>query len=251
MYAKLKWKMQCFLMREKKRIPIEWIRKEGGSWLSEWLPDPFVEPKDCPRCREIERIATRSNRLGPQPLWGGYPEQDRGPTRYADDVRTTRRMGNLYAALVYARQPEVIVEFGTAFGVSGMYWLAGLEVAGHGELLTFEPNEVWAGVARQNLTTIGDQFTLTVGTFEDNIGQRLGDDRGIDLAFIDAIHTTEFVIPQLELVIDRASPKALIVLDDIGHSPDMEDCWRQVSADTRFAATLTLGKRVGVLELAN
>jgi len=254
MYAKLKWKVQRLLRREKKQIPVGWVRKGNGAWLPGWLIGPVIKPKDCPRRREIERIASRTNRLGPQPLWKGYPSQKSGgATRYysSGDVRTKPRMGNLYAHLVSLREPEVIVEFGTAFGVSGMYWLAGLESVGQGELLTFEPNEVWAAIARENLARISGRFTLTVGTFEDNIDQCLGDSRRIDLAFIDGIHTSEFVIPQLELVIERASPKALIVLDDIGHSPDMADCWRTVSHDPRFAASAALGERVGILELAS
>lgn len=116
-------------------------------------------------------------------------------------------MGNLFANLVKKRKPSVIVEFGTAFGVSGMYWIAGLEANNYGELLTFEPNKVWAEIARKNLSAIGSRFQLVIGTFEENIDLYLGHDRRIDIAFIDAIHTSEFVIPQFKLVIDRLAVK--------------------------------------------
>jgi predicted O-methyltransferase YrrM len=39
-------------------------------------------------------------------------------------------MGRFFAWLATARGAEIVVEVGTAFGISGMYWAAGLEQAG-------------------------------------------------------------------------------------------------------------------------
>jgi predicted O-methyltransferase YrrM len=159
-------------------------------------------------------------------------------------------MGNLFANLVKKRKPSVIVEFGTAFGVSGMYWIAGLEANNYGELLTFEPNKVWAEIARKNLSAIGSRFQLVIGTFEENIDLYLGHDRRIDIAFIDAIHTSEFVIPQFKLVIDRLAPNGIILLDDINFSSDMASCWDRIALDSRVKASAALSNRVGIVELA-
>jgi predicted O-methyltransferase YrrM len=232
------------------RIRVQWYRKGADAWLPRELTDEFITPRVGPRAAEIERLAADANELGPQPLWDGYPPQDRGPTRIANEVRTSRAMGNFYTSLVERRRPEAVVEFGTAFGVSGMFWLAGLEANGSGELLSFEPNDVWARVAERNLARIGTRFRLTAGTFEDHIDRVLGVGRRIDLAFIDAIHTPEFVVPQLDLVVARAAPGALIVLDDVNFSPEMERCWDRIARKPRFAATARLGGRVGIVELA-
>jgi len=124
-----------------------------------------------------------------------------------------------------------------------------MSVNQEGELLTFDPNKVWADVARENIARIGNRFKLTIGTFEDNVDKSLSPDRGIDMAFIDAIHTSEFVNPQLDIVIKKSSSKALIMLDDINFSEDMKRCWQNVSADSRFSASAALGNRVGILEL--
>jgi hypothetical protein len=69
------------------------------------------------------------------------------------------------------------------------------------------------------------------------------------MAFIDAIHTKEFVVSQLEIVIARSSSKAIIILDDINFSDSMNECWKAVSTDRRFSASAALGERVGILEL--
>ena len=130
-----------------------------------------------------------------------------------------------------------------------MYFLAGIQANNEGKLLTFEPNSVWAKLAQKNLSQISNRFDLTVGTFEKKIDSVLQQGETIDMAFIDAIHTKEFVIPQLDIVVARSSKKAIIILDDINFSDNMKECWNYVSADRRFSSSVTLGDRVGILEL--
>ncbi len=241
------------LIGEKREIAIRWVKHNEDSWLRQHLKEDTVKPEETLYSRRIEQIATETNKLGPQPLWEGYcagnHTGDHGQTRMADDVRTQSSMGDFYTFLVKKRRPQVVVEFGTAFGISGMYFLAGLEANQEGELFTFDPNKVWADVARGNLARIGNRFKLTTGTFENNVEKALSPDQGIDMAFIDAIHTSEFVIPQLDIVVKKSSPKALIILDDIDFSEDMKRCWQEVSVDSRFTASAALGDRVGILEL--
>ena len=233
-------------------IPINWVRREENSWLAQEFNNQSVTPKRTTYSSKIEELASQTNKSGPQPLWEGYGDNNLfGPTRMPDAVRTEANTGDLYTALVASRKPDFVVEFGTAFGVSGMYFLSGLEQNNKGRLLTFEPNEVWAKMAKRNLSQISDRFNLTIGTFEENVGNCLPSDCCIDMAFIDAIHTKEFVIPQLEIVIANSRSKAIIILDDINFSDSMRDCWHDVSADERFSSTAALGHRVGILELKN
>ena len=67
------------------------------------------------------------------------------------------------------------------------------------------------------------------------------------IAFIDAIHTSEFVGPQFELVAARLSPGGLVLLDDIDFSPDMRSCWEKIRADRRLSASVEVD-RVGIVE---
>jgi predicted O-methyltransferase YrrM len=231
-------------------VPIRWVKKDDRSWLAAHFPGEIVRPARTTRSLEIEKRTRLTNALGPQPLWQGYASDNiGGSTRTPSKVRTIAAMGDLFTSLVLRLKPDVVVEFGTAFGVSGMYFLTGLEANGGGKLLTFEPNEVWARAAESNLEAIGERFRLTIGTFEENIDRRLEPGEQIDLAFIDAIHTKAFVVPQLELVVARSRPGAIIILDDIDFSADMRECWAEVSSDARFTAAIELGNRVGVLEL--
>lgn len=231
------------------KVSVKWIKKNDNSWLSQQLKDNFIKPDTTSYSPLIEELAQKTNQLGPQPLWSGYAGNNiAGPTRMPDGVRTTKTMGNLYTYLVTKLQPNVIVEFGTAFGVSGMYFLAGIESNKKGQLLTFEPNEGWRRLAIRNLSQVSDRFNSIAGTFEDNIDNVLPQGQRIDLAFIDAIHTKEFVIPQLEIVIKRSSDFAIIILDDINFSNSMRECWKEVSKDRRFISSVVLDERVGILE---
>lgn len=131
-----------------------------------------------------------------------------------------------------------------------MYFLAGLSENDAGRLLGFEPNAEWAEIARRNLRAVSDRFELTVGTFEDTIDDVLPASERIDLAFIDAIHTPEFVVPQLEMVLERSRSGTVVLLDDVNFSPEMQACWQSIASDRRFAASGTLGGRVGIVEVA-
>jgi predicted O-methyltransferase YrrM len=240
--------------KEKSDLRISWIQKKENSWLVGFLNNEKVNPSKNRFTKTIETLADKTHALGPQPLWDGYikgdPNNKRDTSRTPNQVRTTSIMGNLYAEIVTQRKPNLIVEFGTAFGVSGMYFLSGLELNKKGNLLTYDPNEVWADLANKNLSSISDRYILTIGTFEENIDKHLTDNKKIDIAFIDAIHTSQFVFSQLEIVIQRCNPNAIIILDDINFSEDMKSCWEKIAHDERFVSSVSIGDRVGIVELS-
>lgn len=240
-----------FLAKAYNQMPVKitWHRKDKNSFLGNIFSRNYYFTKSSAFSKKIETLAAETNNLGAQPLWQGYKSFNKGGTgRKPDEVRTNPKMGDIFTQLAVNKKPNTIVEFGTAFGVSGMYFLAGLEQNGTGELLTFEPNTIWADIARNNLQQISNRFILTNGTFEENIDQLLTNRPLIDIAFIDAIHTKEFVQKQLEIVLSKASKNAIILLDDIDFSEDMSECWEESAADPRFVSSLKLGNRVGILE---
>jgi predicted O-methyltransferase YrrM len=218
-------------------VPVRWMKKRGDTRLEAALGH-VEHPGRVPEA--IRQRANLTARVGRQPLWDGYGQGH--ATRTPDQVKTDPTMGMLYADLITKLEPKVVVEFGTAFGMSGMYWLINLT----GHLYTFEVNPIWADIARSNLSAISDRFTLTVGTFEDNL--RVLPDL-IDVAFIDAIHTSECVNPQFDLVASRCRPGSVVVFDDINFSDDMRDCWNALAFDPRVQASAMLGRRVGIVEL--
>lgn len=226
---------------------IAWVKSSPGSWLAHHFPGPRFTPPQDPDGERIEQLAGATNALGPQPLWEKYPDIQK--IRTSDQIRTSREMGCLYAWLVKRRRPSELVEIGTGFGVSGMYWLSGLESNQEGELLTFEPNEAWARIAEANLAAIGTRFRLVRGTFEEQIDAHLGPQTPIDIIFIDGIHIGDVVVRQIETARRKLMPDALAVFDDIDFSPDMTDCWNCLAQESWVKASIEVNSHVGIIEL--
>jgi predicted O-methyltransferase YrrM len=151
--------------------------------------------------------------------------------------------------LAQKRSPAVIVEFGAAFGVSGMYWLAGLEAARTGHLYSFEINPGWAAIAKENMDSISDRFTLTVGSFEEHI-DRVLEGQSIDIAFVDGIHTMDFIVSQFKILLMKASKGAILLFDDIDFSTGrMDEGWNEIWQSTKVAAACEVNGRTGIVEL--
>ena len=236
------------LIARSQPVSVEWHRRPQTADLLSFLAGNTISPPKTPQTGLIEQRAALANARGELPLWEGYGNHNtRGPTRTADMVRTAPAMGQLFTALVIAVRPSIVVEFGTAAGVSGMYFLAGLALNNHGRLLSFEPNPTWCDIARDNLQQVSDRFVLTNATFEESVNNVLKEGQSIDLAFVDAIHEPSFVERQLDIVQSHARSGAVILLDDIDFSPAMAEFWQQTREEQRFSAAATLGNHVGLL----
>lgn len=234
------------------RLRIDLVWEKSPSVLVGMIGGAVLHPPPTQSEQLIGNRIRKTDVVGSLPLWPEYQQtadyrSELGSTRAPSQVSIGPDTGRFFADLVRATRPDLCVEFGTAFGVSGMYWLAGLEDIGHGRLLTFEPNEVWAEIAKNNLAAVSKRFELVVGTFEENIASHIRQDERIGIAFIDAIHTCEFVSAQFEIVIKYLAPGGIVVIDDIGFSRDMQECWKRIARDPRVLASATLG-RLGVLE---
>ena len=222
---------------------LRWL-KEGDGRLRAALPTTI--PRS-PRKIKIEDLAWRTDRGGARTLHEAYGQS--GATRRPDEVRSSSTAGNLYAWLVSYRKPEVVVEFGSAFGVSGMYWLAGIEKLGRGHLYSFEMNLEWAEVARRNISAIGRRFTLTPGAFEELVGGVLNG-RTIDIAFVDGIHTADFILRQFEIIREMASPRSLILFDDIDFSSGrMAEGWTEIWRNKAVQTAFEFNGHTGIVEL--
>lgn len=231
--------------------------RNGPGWLVRHLPEPYFSPPKPVDADRIEARASETERMGAKPLWAGYaavpnyPRAAPDSKRRSDQVRSPALAGRLFAWLAAERAPATIVEFGTAFGVSGMYWLAGLKLNSRGRLLTFEPNVEWASIAEANLASISRAFDLVTGTFEERIDSTLLPGQRIDIAFVDAIHTSAFVFRQFEILLPRMTAGGLVLFDDIDFSADMQSCWHTIARDPGVVASATFGRRLGIVELGS
>ena len=169
------------------------------------------------------------------------------PTRW----RSSADAGDLYSWLVQQRAPKTVVEFGSAFGVSGMYFAAGLEGAGAGHLYTFDINSGWADIAERNIRLISNRFTMTRGAFEDHVEMVVR--APVDLALVDGIHTYEFVIRRYRILKPRMARGGIILLDDIDFPKPgarMREVWEEIAAERAVIAAAEIQNRLGLIEFA-
>jgi predicted O-methyltransferase YrrM len=217
---------------------LKWVSR--GGWIT-GLPRRFPP---APHRERIEALAAANNeRLGPQHLATEYELPD---VKYTvRDVSSPPMQGDLYVWLVAQRRPKTVVEFGSGFGVSGMYFASALEDNRFGHLYSFEINDQWATVAERTIAEMSSRFTLTRGAFEDHVDAIPGP---IDLALVDGIHTYDFVMKQWHILQPRMSAGGLVLFDDISYGQGMREAWLEIAGSSPVAGAVEFQNRLGLIE---
>jgi len=126
-------------------------------------------------------------------------------------------VGQLLYVLARARRPNMIVEIGTSYGVSAIYFAAALKDNAGGRLITTELSQVKVEAAQTNLASLALEQWVEI---------RRGDafetlkelDRPIDLLFLDG--WKDFYLPLLKHLEPMLGRGALVIGDDTKLFPD-------------------------------
>lgn len=212
-------------------------------------------PPPCDK-ETIKESYVESLKLGNMPLSEIYLNQKisnrkykKNETRNISQVSVPSNLGNFLFWLVINSKPDNIIEIGTAFGYSGCHLLAGIKHNNKGNLFTYEINSQWAGVAKKNLEKIDQRFNLVVGQFEKEYYHTFDSAKKIDLVFIDAIHTPEFVDKEIRIIKKNMSNNGLILLDDIHFSEEMYAYWKKIAFSNWVCSSIEINNRQGLLEV--
>jgi len=197
-----------------------------------------------------EAVGTGSKGTGAIGSGGAGKAADRSGER---SVRSFVRRSSVpprYGALLYrmARwfRPEMVLELGTGLGVSTLYLASGApgvplhSVEGHTERAAFAA----ALLCRCGL----EQVSIHWGEMDEKLEEILPQMPGRFLAFIDGNHRYEPTVGYVRKILSRAGDEAVIVMDDIYWSPEMEKAWKEVTGwpEARFSVDLF---RFGILFL--
>jgi len=253
MYKRIKQRIKN-IIRYDDKIRIQWKKTSSQGELFKHYPFKNYKPYHKRIYETIEENVRLTGEKGNLPLWDGYDHLNdyrphEGKQRNVYQVRSSATICKFYTELVSKIKPETIIEIGGAFGVSGMYWLAGIKMNNAGFLYSFEPNKIWSSIANQNLASIDHRFNLVNATFEEQCQNILNNVKCFQVAFIDAIHTSKFVFNQYELLKNYARSGTVILLDDINFSRDMQVCWESISKKDEVLSSFQINNRVGVIEL--
>jgi predicted O-methyltransferase YrrM len=158
----------------------------------------------------------------------------------------SRETGSLLYMLARASRAQVIIEFGTSFGISTLHLAAALRDNGGGRLIAteFEPSKVER--AREHLTAGGliDLVEIRQGDALQTLATDLPD--SIDLVLLDG---AKALYPDILMLLEsRLRPGALIVADNADDSPDYLARIRTAGSgymSVPFAEDVELSMRLG------
>ncbi|MEJ2593621.1 MAG: class I SAM-dependent methyltransferase [bacterium] len=134
-------------------------------------------------------------------------------------------------------KPRTILEFGTAAGISALYFGKG---SPDSRIITMEGCMGLASVAQKNLKKRNIQAEVEIGEFSailDKVLERL---ERLDMVFLDGNHRKKPTLEYFEKCSAKANEESVFLLDDIHWSPGMESAWRAIKKDKRVSVTIDL-----------
>lgn len=137
----------------------------------------------------------------------------------------------------HSDRPLQIVELGTSLGITTAYLSA---PASQNEVVTMEGSPEILKIAQQNWQKLG---LKNIRAIEGNIDDTLyiyarAIKSPIDFVYMDANHTYEATIRYFNILLDHAHDKTIFAIDDIHHSPEMEQAWNDIKQHERVTTSM-------------
>lgn len=140
------------------------------------------------------------------------------------------------------KRPLQILELGTSLGVTTAYLAS---VDSRNRVVTLEGSETVLKIAQANWRTLRlENIEWHSGNIDDTL--YIYAREGLDLAYVDANHTYEATKRYVDYLLPRMNEKGVIAIDDIYHSREMEQAWRELKDDPRVTTSMDL-YHVGLL----
>ena len=140
------------------------------------------------------------------------------------------------------KRPLQILELGTSLGVTTAYLAS---VDSRNRVVTLEGSEAVLKIAQANWRTLRlENIEWHSGNIDDTL--YIYAREGLDLAYVDANHTYEATKRYVDYLLPRMNEKGVIAIDDIYHSREMEQAWREMKDDPRVTTSMDL-YHVGIL----
>lgn len=162
----------------------------------------------------------------------------------AKDSSVSPKFGQLLYRLSAYFKPGIILELGTALGISTSYLAFGNP---EGTVITIEGDPETATLAQKNFEYLGlNNIRIIIKNFNEiHFGSVTGN-RSPDLIFVDGNHRMDATINYFNLLLPHLKDNTVLVLDDIHWSAGMEAAWKTIKQHPRVTISLDLF-RMGIL----
>ncbi len=123
-----------------------------------------------------------------------------------------------------------ILEIGTNLGVSGQYFIKGLENKKNIKFITLEGVKGLCEIASSRFDALSSQgrFEVIHGLYNKTLPEVVKSKTRFDLVFIDGNHQYEATLNYFEMLKDNLADKAIVIFDDINWSNGMRRAWREI-----------------------
>jgi len=155
--------------------------------------------------------------------------------RWGKRAVSNRRKLQVLSGLASYFEPSVVLEMGTALGLSSLALKMAMPAT---EIHTWEGSEILALEAKRLWQKYNATIHLEWGAFERICAEPRGEHR-YDLVFIDGDHRGEQLKKWVEHFYAK-NPETVFILDDIHWSAYMESAWNELFADSRWNLTADL-----------
>jgi len=166
---------------------------------------------------------------------------------FLDDayIPVSPEVGRLLYALARGSRSEIVVEFGTSFGISTIYLAGAIRDHGAGKVITTEINHAKAERARRNINEAG--LAEYVQIWEGDALKTLRNlDDSVDLLLLDG--WKDLYLPVLKLVEPKLRIEGLVLADDLDLFPHAHRPFLDYITEPRNGYAwieIPLGDRIG------
>ncbi len=147
--------------------------------------------------------------------------------------------GRLLYKLVRDYRPQRCLELGTCLGISTAFIASALSQNGKGQMVTLEGSSSRSAYAEQVLSALKlSEIKFITGPFNQTLDPLLEDYQDVDFCYIDGHHDGDATIRYFEKISAVLSEGAIVVVDDITWSEDMNRAWNTIRKKEEVALTV-------------
>ena len=140
--------------------------------------------------------------------------------------------------LAQTYKPRRILELGTSLGISALHFANGYKES---KVISLEGDPQIAALAQENFNEFeAKNIQLVVGNFDDTLSQVLSSVDEIDMVFLDGNHRKAPTLQYLDLILPNLSSEAIVIVDDIYWSPEMNSAWKTIIEHYAFDLSIDL-----------
>jgi len=173
------------------------------------------------RARFIKRVD-----LGARSVEFPYSQRFARVRDIARKSSVSPRKGQFLYRLVKHFKPRIIVEFGTAFGISAMYMAMGYR---NSHIYTLEGCTDTLTIATHNFTRLGlGNIEERCGNFDELLPGILRKAETVDLVFFDGNHKKDATLRYFDECLNHIQNNTIFVIDDIHWSAGMNSAWENI-----------------------